>query len=184
MKVANFCNPFRKIKLKNRRYLAGFLLPKEVSVQMVIDVIGFFRDVNHTIRTAIIEAYPDNSLDKVCSIRSLNKIAGCVASLNSCLKNRIEKEEKENAKFRSLDSEWKPSDESREDNSQSNFGRLSSIDYFLVLNQFLITTDESLAFYKKLCDGAAHGQLQKLLGASEMLTAFLDSIDIDDPSND
>lgn len=132
---------------------------------MMLNEIALFRKSSQEILDAFTKAYPDGTLNNIAASRSIHEIGGIIVTLKSCLDNRIQEEDLEDLE----EEEWEK----------------NNIDYFPVMNTFVSLIERSVSFFKKHEGGisggivAAHGQLQRIDGAAQIMIAFLDSIKVD-----
>lgn len=156
---------------------------------MILDVFTCFRKASDSIRSAIEDAYPDNSMDGNKAFRSLGCIEGVITTLTATLESRVDLEvlnkraeaEAEHSLRRRIDADWSPSENweptAAVDSSSDEMPDAHLVvDYYYFLGEFVKTNKNSLEFYKKQGSGAAHATLQRVQASNQMLVAFLNSM--------
>lgn len=155
---------------------------------MIIDVFDLFRKAANDIKQHSNSAYPapENLLKTDLAAGALIKIEGINNTLKNVLDSRIAIDSKEKSKehsgvHRRLDAAWEPSAEVDQTHDEMEVvepdeARLR-IDYFHFLKAFTTSVEKSIDFWKTDAGSKQHhAQLQKITTASEMLLAFLNSI--------
>ena len=117
---------------------------------MFVNIFQCFRDANKEISDALNCAYPDNKLSVECGRKALGKIEGVAKSLKIVMANKYENEEKaeKEEEFRSIYSEFEPTDE-QEAVKESEEEARYVVHWDNLLTAYPDNLLQSIDFYKK-----------------------------------
>lgn len=146
---------------------------------MFVNIFQSFKEANKEIGDALNYAYPDNKLNVDCGRQALGKIEGVAKSLKIIMANKYDNEEKaeKEEEFRSIYSEFKPTDEQEAvKDSEEEAGYVMHWDALLTAYPDNIL--QSVDFYKKTGENAMHGALQGITGKVAVMNLVLNAIKV------